>query len=64
VTDAREQLRKAYRRASVGLALAAVVWSVAYFVARDRGWPELTFVIPVGAAVLSALCYWRYRGMD
>jgi hypothetical protein len=64
VTDAREQLRKAYRRASIGLAIAAVVWAVAYFVARDRGWPEQTLVIPVGAAALSALCYWRYRGMN
>ena len=59
--DVQEQLSKAYRRAAIGLAIAAVVWTVAYFVARDGNWPEQTLVIPVGAGLLAGLCYWRYR---
>lgn len=62
--ETQSELRRAYRRASIGLAIAAAVWTVAYFVARDRGWSEMTIVIPVGAAALSALCYRRYRKME
>jgi len=61
MTDFQEQLSKAYRRAAIGLVIAAAVWTVAYFVARDRGWPEHTLLIPVGSAALAGLCYWRYR---
>ncbi len=64
MTQEEENLKRAYRRASIGLAIAALVWGVAFFVARDRGWPEQTLLIPVGSAALSALCYWRYRGVQ
>ncbi|MBX3278056.1 MAG: hypothetical protein KF868_08655 [Acidobacteria bacterium] len=62
--EAQSELRRAYRRASIGLAIAAAVWTAAYFAARERGWSELTILIPIGAAALSVLCYRRYRTMD
>ena len=53
-------LRAAYKRAGIGLAIAALVWLVAYLVARRSGWPEQSLLIPVAAAALSALCFSLY----
>jgi hypothetical protein len=63
VSYPQSDLKKAYRRASLGLALAAIIWTAAFFVARSKGWEETTALIPIGAAALSALCYLRYRRM-
>jgi predicted exporter len=64
LSDTENELKKAYRRGFIGLAAAAIVWSVAYFVARKQGWSETTLLIPAVSAVLSGLCYWRYRQMN
>jgi predicted exporter len=64
LNDTENELRKAYRRGFIGLGAAAIVWSVAYLVARKQGWSELTLLIPAASAALSALCYWRYRAMN
>lgn len=64
MNDAEIQLKKAYRRGFIGLALAALVWTAAYFVARKQGWPEASLLIPAAAAALSAFCYRRYRQMN
>jgi|AAFX01.1.fsa_nt_gi hypothetical protein len=61
MSEAETEAVKAYRRAAIGLLIAAAVWSVAYFVARDRGWGEESILIPIAAAALAALCYARYR---
>ena len=61
--DAETQLKKAYKRGFIGLAVAAIVLTAAYFVARRQNWPEASLLIPAGAAALSALCYLRYRQM-
>ena len=61
MSDELSELKRAYRRASIGLAVAAVVWTAAFFVNRDQGWSETHILIPIGAAALSALCYARYR---
>ncbi|MEP7270718.1 MAG: hypothetical protein ABI882_04405 [Acidobacteriota bacterium] len=63
MNDTENELKKAYRRGFIGLAAAAAVWTAAYFVARNQGWPESSLLIPAGAAALSALCYARYRQM-
>lgn len=64
MSEGQTEIKKAYRRASIGLAVAAAVWTAAYFVARERGWSEETVVIPIAAAVLSMLCYLRYRNVE
>ncbi len=64
MNDVETQLKRAYRRGYYGLAIAAVVWTAAYFVARKQGWPEYSLVIPIAAAGLAALCYVRYRKMQ
>jgi hypothetical protein len=61
VSYSQSDLKKAYRRASLGLAIAAIVWTAAFFVARNQGWSETSGLIPIGAAALSAMCYLRYR---
>lgn len=61
--DHNAEVRRAYRRGGIGLALAAALWLAAYFVARARGWEEQNLLIPVGAAALSALCFARYLKM-
>jgi hypothetical protein len=62
-SDRDAEVRRAYRRGGIGLALAAALWLAAYFVARARGWEEQNLLIPVGAAALSALCFARYLKM-
>ena len=64
MSHSENDLKAAYRRASLGLALAAIVWTAAFFVARNKGWTETSALIPIGAAALSALCYARYRRMS
>jgi hypothetical protein len=64
MSEELSELKRAYRRASIGLAVAAVVWTAAFFVSRERGWTEVNVVIPVVAAALSALCYARYRKVE
>ena len=64
MSEELSELKRAYRRASIGLAIAAIVWTVAYYVARDEGWSEMHILIPIGAAALSALCYARYRKVE
>lgn len=64
MNDTENELKKAYRRGFIGLAVAAIVWTVAYFVARDQGWSQMTLLIPALSAALSALCYSRYRKMS
>jgi len=64
MSDDQVRLRAAYKRAGIGLAIAALVWLIAYAVARRSGWEERSLVIPIAAAALSALCfslYWRAK---
>lgn len=59
--EVQNELKIAYRRASIGLAIAAIVWTAAFVVGRLNDWSETTVLIPAGAAALSAICYVRYR---
>lgn len=54
------KLRQAYKRGGIGLAIAALVWFVAYLVARAQQWEEQSLLIPLAAAGLSALCFSLY----
>ncbi|NOT64173.1 MAG: hypothetical protein HOP19_28495 [Acidobacteria bacterium] len=55
---------KAYKRAAIGLAVAAVFWTAAYFLVergegKQSGFPA--WLIPIGAAVLSAWFFMLYH---
>ena len=60
MNNERATLRAAYKRAGIGLAIVAVAWLLAYFVAVQAGWKERSLLIPIGAAGLSALCFSLY----
>ncbi|HZS09875.1 MAG TPA: hypothetical protein VFD58_33925 [Blastocatellia bacterium] len=53
-------LTRAYKRAAIGLAVAAAIWFLAYLYARKAGWEEQSLIIPIAAAALSVLCYSLY----
>jgi len=62
MSEEKEQLAKAYRRASLGLGAAALLWTAAFLlVARDEPTNALgNWLIPIGAAALSVLCWSLY----
>jgi hypothetical protein len=54
---------KAYKHAAIGLAVAAVFWTAAYWlVERKEGYPDRAqnWLIPIGAAVLSVWFFVLY----
>jgi len=62
-TEDRERLTKAYKRASVGLALAALLWTVALLFKWRPEEGKASWLIPVFVAALSVLCFSRYRNL-
>ena len=55
---------KAYKRAAIGLAVAAVCWTAVYLlVERQEGEQRSipAWLIPIGAAILSAWFFMLYR---
>lgn len=60
-TDDRERLTKAYKRAGVGLAFAAVLWTAALLFTGPPEDGKVTWLIPIAAAALSVLCFSRYN---
>jgi predicted membrane-bound mannosyltransferase len=60
-TDDRERLTKAYKRAGLGLALGALLWTAALLFSGRLEEGRVTWLIPVCAAALSVLCFSRYN---
>jgi hypothetical protein len=60
-TEDRERLMKAYKRASLGLAFAALLWTVALMLKWSPEEGRATWLIPIGIAALSVLCFSRYN---
>jgi hypothetical protein len=60
-TDDRERLTKAYKRAGVGLAIAAMIWTAALFFRWRPEEGKATWLIPILVAALSVLCFSRYN---
>jgi hypothetical protein len=60
MSDDQARLRAAYRRAGIGLAIAALLWLALYLRARSQGWAEQSLVIPIAAAALSVLFFLLY----
>lgn len=60
-TEDRERLTKAYKRAGIGLAVGALLWTAGLL---SRWRPEegkVAWLIPIFVAALSVLCLSRYN---
>ncbi|MGH9935057.1 MAG: hypothetical protein ACREAM_02355 [Blastocatellia bacterium] len=61
MSEDRERLKAAYKRAGLGLALAALVWVAALLFAGQLEYGKAVWLIPICAAALSVLCFRLYR---
>jgi hypothetical protein len=55
------RVTRAYRRAGLGLAVIALIWTVAFFLTGEQEGSKANWLIPIAAAALSVLCFSRYR---
>jgi cell division protein FtsW (lipid II flippase) len=62
-TEDRERLTKAYKRAGFGLAIAALIWTVALLIRWSPDDGKAVWLIPIFVAALSVLCFSRYRNL-
>ena len=53
----KEKLTRAYRRGGFGLALAALLWTVAIVIDGRLDESNARWLIPIGAAALSVYCF-------
>jgi hypothetical protein len=60
-TEDRERVTKAYKRAGVGLALGALLWTAALLLKWSPEEGKAAWLIPVCVAALSVLCLSRYN---
>jgi hypothetical protein len=60
-TEDQGRLAKAYKRAGVGLALGALIWTAALLFTGSPDEGKATWLIPIAAAALSVLCFSRYN---
>ncbi len=51
---------KAYKRGAIGLAIAAAMWTAAFLIVGDVDENKMNWLIPIGAAALSLLCFSLY----
>ena len=61
MTEDRERLTRAYKRAGMGLALGALLWTAALLFLGGAEGGRATWFIPIAAAALSMLCFSRYN---
>jgi len=61
MTEDRERLTRAHKRAGMGLALGALLWTTALLFAGSSDDRRATWLIPICAAALSVLCFSRYN---
>jgi len=61
MNEDQERLTKAYKRAGLGLALGALLWTAAILFAGRSGYGNATWFVPICAAALSVLCFSLYR---
>lgn len=55
--EGKNQLARAYRRASLGLGATALLWTAAYLFLNRTELETPNWLIPIGAAALSMLCW-------
>lgn len=59
--DPQASVTRAYRRAGLGLAIVALIWTIAFFFTGEQDGAKVNWLIPIAAAALSVLCFSRYR---
>ncbi len=59
--EERDRLTKAYRRASLGLGAAALLWTGAFLLTARAETERPHWMIPIAAAALSVLCWSLYQ---
>jgi hypothetical protein len=57
----RERLTKAYKRAGMGLALGALLWTAGLLLKWSPEEGKASWLIPIFVAALSVLCFSRYN---
>ncbi len=60
-TEDQERLARAYKRAGLGLAFAALIWMAALLFTSRPEDGRANWLVPIFAAALSVLCFSRYR---
>jgi hypothetical protein len=60
-TEDQERVTKAYKRAGVGLALGALLWTTGLFFRWSPEEGKAAWIIPICVAALSVLCFSRYN---
>ena len=60
MSEEKQQLAKAYRRASLALGATALLWTLAFLLVARAETERPNWVIPIGAAALSVLCWSLY----
>jgi hypothetical protein len=59
--EQRERLGKAYKRAGLGTAIGALIWTAALLFARQPEDSPAHWLVPICAAALSVVCFSLYR---
>lgn len=63
--EPQEKVARTYRRAAIGLAIAALGWTLVLLFAKEQEEIKLNWLIPIAAAALSVICFSRSRsGQD
>jgi len=63
LSEDRQTLQKAYRRAAIGLGVAAIMWIAAFLVGGLPDGSAANWLIPIAAAGLSMLFFSLYSKM-
>jgi len=61
MSEDRERLANAYKRAGLGLALGALLWTAALLFTGQPEYGKATWLVPICTAALSMLCFSLYR---
>ena len=60
-TEDQERLTKAYKRAGMGLALGALLWTAGLLLQWRPEEGKAAWLVPIFVATLSVLCFSRYN---
>ena len=60
-TEDQERLTKAYKRAGIGLAVGALLWTAGMLFRWRPEEGKAVWLIPIFVAALSVLCFSRYN---
>ncbi len=60
MSEENEAVAKAYKRAAIGLAVAALLWTATFLIRGGLEDERANWLIPIAAAGLSVFCFSRY----